>query len=128
MTRTLTAGQARRIAIAAQGLAEPRSAAVHQGHFRRLVDRLGVVQIDSVNVVARTHYLPPFSRLGPYDPAILDQAVWGKRPRYFEYWGHMASFMPLSTHPLLRWRMDHYARREFVIGDNGLSPIRELAA
>ena len=127
MTRILTAGQARRLAIAAQGLARPRPDAPNRGHFRRLVDQLGVIQIDSVNVVARTHYLPPFARLGAYDPAILDQAVWGKRPEFFEYWGHMASFMPMRMQPLFRWRMAHYAGREFVMGDEGQSPIKELA-
>lgn len=111
MTRTLSAAQARRIAIAAQGLDRPRPSAAGRSHFRKVVDRLGVIQIDSVNVVARSHYLPHFARLGAYDPQVLDAAAWGRRPELFEYWGHMASFMPLEMQPLFRWRMDWYAER-----------------
>lgn len=119
MTRTLTAGQARRLAIAAQGLDRPRPSSPGRRHFRTLVDRLGVIQIDSVNVVARSHYLPPFARLGGYDPQVLDQAAWGRKPELFEYWGHMASFMPLDLQPQLRWRMDWYAER---YRKRGISP------
>lgn len=68
--------------------------------------RLGIVQIDSVNVVSRTHYLPFFSRLGPYPRETLESLAWGKRPAFFEYWAHEASLLPLSIQPLLRWRME----------------------
>ncbi|MDP1986628.1 winged helix-turn-helix domain-containing protein [Phenylobacterium sp.] len=68
--------------------------------------RLGVVQIDSVNVVSRTHYLPFFSRLGAYPREALEGLAWGKRPQFFEYWAHEASLLPLTTQPLLRWRME----------------------
>ena len=67
--------------------------------------RLGVVQIDSVNVVTRTHYLPAFSRLGDYPREALEAEAWGARRSLFEYWGHEASLLPLETQPLLRWRM-----------------------
>ena len=70
-----------------------------------MIERLGVVQIDSVNVLARTHYLPGFSRLGDYSRDLLEQAAWGPRPHLFEYWGHEASLMPVSLQPLFRWRM-----------------------
>jgi hypothetical protein len=107
MTRTLSAAQARRIAIAAQGLAAPKpDKPVTARAFRTLAGRLGALQLDSVNVFARTHYMPTFSRLGPYDPAILEREAWGQRRSLFEYWGHAASLLPLELQPLFRWKMD----------------------
>jgi uncharacterized protein YcaQ len=102
----VSAAEARRIAIAAQGLTDlaPRGAPARR-HLKKLFDRLGVVQIDSVNVVTRTHYLPAFSRLGAYPREDLETEAWGKKPGLFEYWGHEASLMPLALQPLLRWRM-----------------------
>ncbi|MBA3811263.1 MAG: winged helix-turn-helix domain-containing protein, partial [Caulobacteraceae bacterium] len=107
MTRvSLSAGQARRIAVAAQGLADGRPARAPTAlHLRRMIGRLGAVQIDSVNVLARAHYLPAFSRLGPYPREMLEREAWGRKPSLFEYWGHEASLMPLALQPLFRWRM-----------------------
>ena len=102
----LSARQARRIALAAQGFSEARRhTAPGRAHFRRTVQRLGVVQIDSVNVVTRTHYMPAFSRLGDYPRELLEQEAWGRKRTLFEYWGHEASLMPMDLQPLLRWRM-----------------------
>lgn len=101
----LSAAQARRIALAAQGFGRRRPTAPRRRHLTETMGRLGVVQIDSVNVVSRTHYLPFFSRLGPYPRDALEDLAWGKRPQFFEYWAHEASLLPLSTQPLLRWRM-----------------------
>ncbi len=92
--RTLTIDQARRFALGAQGFADPRpTGRVDVRHFRRVVDRIGLVQLDSVNVFSRTHYMPFFSRLGGYDRAALDAWLWGSG-EMFEYWGHEASADP----------------------------------
>ena len=103
----LTARQARRIAVHAQGLSRPRRhASPSATHLRRLADDLAVIQIDSVNVLARAHYLPAFSRLGAYPREALEREAWGKKPSLFEYWGHECSLLPLASQPLFRWRMD----------------------
>lgn len=107
MTRdTLTAGEARRIALAAQGFGGSRDGPVGRRQLVKLVERLGVIQIDSVNVVSRTHYLPAFSRLGAYPRDLLEDIAWGRKRPLFEYWAHEASLLPLSSQPLFRWRMD----------------------
>ncbi len=106
MTDTISLKTARRIALAAQGFGRARPVSPDRKHVREVARRLGVIQIDSVNVVTRTHYLPAFSRLGDYPREALEAEAWGPRRSLFEYWGHEASMMPLDLQPLLRWRME----------------------
>jgi uncharacterized protein YcaQ len=103
---TIPLERARRIALAAQGFTTPRPAGrVDVRHLRRVLALNQVVQLDSVNVAARAHYLPFFSRLGPYDTERLDDWLW-RSGENFEHWGHMASVMPVALHPSMRFRMD----------------------
>ena len=109
----LSASAARRIALAAHGLAETRpEVPVTRARVARVLGRLGMLQIDSVSVLARAHYLPLFSRLGAYPRVLVDQAAWGAPRTLFEYWAHEASLLPLALHPLLRWRMQRAERLE----------------
>jgi len=106
--QSLSRAQARRIAVAAQGFLDPRHATPDLRTLNRTVRRTGVLQIDSVNVVQRAHYMPLFSRMGPYDTALLDRAS-GRAPRRLvEYWAHVAAFMPVELWPSMRFRMRHY--------------------
>ena len=106
----ISAKQARRIALAAQGFGRPPSgAAVGIRQLGSLIDRLGLLQLDSVNVFERSHYLPVFARLGHYDKADLDRLTFGRKSRYTEYWAHEAAVIPMAKRPLFQWRMD--ARR-----------------
>ncbi|HET7507813.1 MAG TPA: crosslink repair DNA glycosylase YcaQ family protein [Solirubrobacterales bacterium] len=112
----LSAQKARRFALAAQGFgrARPRGR-VDARHLRRAIDDVGLLQLDSVNVFLRSHYMPLFSRLGPYPREALDRLAWhedgqghtrrARRRDLFEYWGHEASLLPVELQPLLRWRM-----------------------
>lgn len=102
----ISASRARRIALTAQGFnALSRDKSVIAAHIRKVIDQLGLLQIDSVNVLVRAQYVPVFSRLGFYDRSALDALIAGRPRRYFEYWGHEASILPVDCHPLLRWRM-----------------------
>ena len=106
--QSLSRAQARRVALAAQGFLDPRHATPDLRTLSRTVRRTGVLQIDSVNVLQRAHYMPLFSRIGPYDTTLLDRAS-GKAPRRLvEYWAHVAAFMPVDLWPHMQHRMRHY--------------------
>jgi len=104
MPERISAASARRIALAAQGFGAPRPASVGTRQLNLLFERLGTLQIDSVNVFERSHYLPVFARLGAYDKALLDRLTLRAKAPYLEYWAHVATFIPRTDWPLWGWR------------------------
>ena len=137
----LSIAEARRVALAAQlfvpALATPKNAAA----LGKIVHCLGAVQIDSVNVLVRSHYLPIFSRCGSYAQELLERAAYDGNRSLFEYWGHEASFLPIELFPLFRWRMDRarngegtwkrlrrYATSHKELVTSALEQIRERGA
>jgi len=121
----LSAAQARRVALAAQGFGRPRPSTIGTRQLNTLVQRLGLLQLDSVNVFERSHYLPVFARLGDYDKADLDRLTFSRKSAYTEYWAHEAAIIPIENWPLFRWRME--ARRERWYGQQD-SWVRDNAA
>lgn len=118
MKSALSIAQARRIALAAQGFNFPdRSKQANWAKIGRTIRQINLLQIDSVNVLIRSHYLPIYSRLGPYPRATLDTRTFGKRERaMFECWAHEASLLPLELHPLMRWRMERARAGQGIYG------------
>ncbi len=107
-TSTLSRAQARRVALVAQGFRDPRHTVPTMRTFARTLARTGVLQIDSVNVLQRAHYMPLFSRMGPYDTDLLRRASEERPRRIVEYWAHVAAFMPVELWPHMRHRMERY--------------------
>ena len=110
-TEQLSRAQARRIALVAQGFRDPRHTVPTMRTFSRTLARTGVLQIDSVNVLQRAHYMPLFSRMGPYDSRMLQRASEKPPRRVVEYWAHVAAYMPVELWPYMRHRMDGYRGR-----------------
>lgn len=124
----LSAQQARRVAIAAQGLDAPRLNRIDLGTVDRAIRRLGVLQIDSVNVLQRAHYLPLYSRLGAYDPVLLDRATGSRPRRAVEYWAHVAAFIPVDLWPVFADRMARYRAEGHPWWGSGHTQADEILA
>ena len=109
-TAVLSTAQARRIALAAQGFADRRHAVPSMRTFQRTLERTGVLQVDSVNVLKRAHFMPLYSRMGAYDVGLLDRAQGTARQprRMVEYWAHVQAFMPVELWPVMAHRMAEY--------------------
>ncbi|WP_253943744.1 winged helix-turn-helix domain-containing protein [Nocardioides marmotae] len=108
MTEHLSRAQARRVALAAQGFLDPRHTAPTMRTFTRTLERTGVLQVDSVNVLQRAHFMPLYSRMGPYDTGLLQRAAERSPRRVVEYWAHVQAFMPVELWPHMQHRMDDY--------------------
>ncbi len=120
---TMSAREARRTALAAQGFGRAHPPTAGPARIDAVLHRLRVLQIDSVNVFARSHYLPVLARLGPYDPRRLDALVMDPRASRTEYWAHEAAFLPKDDLGLFAFRMDRYRERYA----ERLEPLRGLA-
>ncbi len=118
---SLSVGQARRIALVAQGFRDPRHSRPTMRTFDRTLARTGVLQVDSVNVLQRAHYMPLFSRMGAYDVDLLTRAVEGRPRRLVEYWAHVQALMPVELWPMMRHRMEHYRRQRGKWGSEGVT-------
>ncbi|RUU02655.1 winged helix-turn-helix domain-containing protein [Mesorhizobium sp. USDA-HM6] len=113
MKEKISLRTARRIALGAQGFTDPRPGGEpNRRHLARVLSRTGLLQIDSVSAVVRAHYMPLYSRLGPYSLSLLDNAAVTRKRAVFEYWAHEASFLPVETWPLMRWRMQRAEQGE----------------
>lgn len=123
---SLSVAEARRIALAAQGFAQPRPPRAGTRQLNLAMARMATLQIDSVNVFARSHYLPLFSRLGPYDTAALDKLLFHRRAPYVEYWAHVASFIPAADWGLFGFRMDAMREKYGIQPDGWYQTHREI--
>jgi uncharacterized protein YcaQ len=117
MKETISLALARRIALAAQGFADRRPVGtIGRRQLARTVSRTGLLQIDSVSAVVRAHYMPLYSRSGPYPLELIDNAAQSRKRLLFEYWAHEASLLPVETYPLMRWRMQRAERGQDIYG------------
>nr|WP_296071722.1 crosslink repair DNA glycosylase YcaQ family protein [uncultured Actinoplanes sp.] len=110
LPESLSVAQARRVTLAAQGFTDAKpGGATDMRHLRRVLRRLHLIQMDSVNVLQRAHFMPLYSRLGPYPVELLERAAYRKPRELFEFWGHEASLITTDLQPLFRWRMSRAA-------------------
>ncbi len=130
---TFSKAQARRIALAAQGFLDRPHATPTMRTFQRTLDRTGVLQVDSVNVLQRAHYMPLYSRMGAYDVSLLTRAAQDRPRRMVEYWAHVQAFMPVDLWPVMQHRMDSYRNQQHkwwgttVTSELTASLLREIA-
>src|SRR6478735_2477998 len=130
---SMSVALARRTALAAQGFLDKPHAEPTMRTFQRTLERTGVLQVDSVNVLQRAHYMPLYSRMGPYDVDLLRRAAEQRPRRVVEYWAHVQAFMPIELWPVMQHRMDDYRAKRgkwgFVQADDELerSLLAELA-
>jgi len=124
--QTLSAAEARRIALAAQGFGRTRPPIAGIRQLNLAMARMATLQIDSVNVFARSHYMPLFSRLGAYETADLDRLLFARRPPYVEYWAHVAAFIPATDWGLFRFRMDEMRAWYSARNDGWFSSNRDI--
>ena len=134
---SVSLAQARRIALAAQGFLDPPHAVPTMRSFDRTLRRTGVLQVDSVNVLQRAHFMPLYSRMGPYDTGLLTRASTGRQQRRLvEYWAHVQAYMPVELWPVMQHRMQHYRDRQYKwwkdvptdLHDGLLAEIRDRGA
>ena len=111
VVESVSAAQARRIALAAQGFGKPPAVASTR-QLNAAIQRLGLLQLDSINVYERSHYLPLYARLGAYDKSVLDRLTFGRRSKYIEYWANEAAIIPTEDWPLWRWKMEQLRERD----------------
>ncbi len=128
MVDSVSPAAARRIALAAQGFARPRPDAVGTRQLNLTLERIGLLQLDSVNVLERSHYLPMFARLGAYDKALLDRLTFAKKAPYREYWAHEAALIPLEDWPLFGFRRQDYRDYYSVANDPWLAAHADTLA
>jgi len=134
---TLSLTQARRVALAAQGFLDKRHTKPTMRTLQRTLERTGVLQVDSVNVLQRAHYMPLYSRMGPYDVDLLRRAAQRRPRRVVEYWAHVQAFMPVELWPVMQHRMETYRVQRgkwFKVGENAelernlLAEVRDRGA
>lgn len=127
--QSLSQPEARRLALGAQALARtPDGAAVSARRLRGLIERIGLLQIDSVNVFERSHYLPVYARLGAYDKTALDRITFTGGGSHIEYWAHEAAVIPVESWPLLRWRMERHRAKDLSSADGWASSNPRMLA
>jgi len=130
---SMSVAQARRTALAAQGFLDRPHAEPTMRTFQRTLERTGVLQVDSVNVLQRAHFMPLYSRMGPYDVGLLRRAAEQRPRRVVEYWAHVQAFMPVELWPVMQHRMDDYRAKRgkwgFVAANDALEVnlLAELA-
>ena len=136
-SRTLSRAQARRVALVAQGFRDPRHTVPTLRTFSRTLARTGVLQVDSVNVLQRAHYMPLFSRMGAYDTDLLRRASERRPRRMVEYWAHVQAFMPVELWPVMQHRMEEFRvsprwgewqRRNHDVVERVLEEVRDRGA